>query len=55
MMSPPLAGAWIEILEVIAHGRETASPPLAGAWIEIRIIPVSSASSSVAPPRGGVD
>ena len=31
----PLAGAWIEILEIISSCYDISVAPLAGAWIEI--------------------
>ena len=60
-VSPPLAGAWIEISSASIFSWYAASPPLAGAWNEILSlihIQVSAgllSSIAVAPPRGGVD
>ena len=35
MLVAPLAGAWIEIQQMLESEREVAVAPLAGAWIEI--------------------
>ena len=54
-VSPPLAGAWIEISSASIFSWYAASPPLAGAWIEILAMIEPSCQLVVAPPRGGVD
>ena len=54
-VSPPLAGAWIEISSASIFSWYAASPPLAGAWIEIQVSAGLLSSIAVAPPRGGVD
>ena len=54
-LSPPLAGAWIEICLAECWWAIRPSPPLAGAWIEIGMPPMTPGPGLVAPPRGGVD
>ena len=54
-LSPPLAGAWIEIGPHPGGSPLGGSPPLAGAWIEIGMPPMTPGPGLVAPPRGGVD
>ena len=54
-MSPPLAGAWIEMLVFPSVQSSYRSPPLAGAWIEMSKSPLPGSCCLVAPPRGGVD
>ncbi len=34
--SPPVRGAWIEIVELSGGGGSYRSPPVRGAWIEIK-------------------
>ena len=52
-VSPPLAGAWIEISSASIFSWYAASPPLAGAWIEISLAPEPGYSLGSRPPRGG--
>ena len=33
--SPPVRGAWIEIIMSLQHRKDSVSPPVRGAWIEI--------------------
>ena len=54
--SPPVRGAWIEILWTDNNGlKNWASPPVRGAWIEIVPSGQLPAGPGVAPREGGVD
>ena len=54
-MSPPVRGAWIEILPVPKGDGPDESPPVRGAWIEITTDTPIAFSGIVASREGGVD
>ena len=51
----PLAGAWIEMTEVMTGMVKKPVAPLAGAWIEMFSITESLSSRFGRSPRGSVD
>ena len=51
-LSPPLAGAWIEICLAECWWAIRPSPPLAGAWIEIGMPPMTP-GRDWSPPLAG--
>ena len=53
--SPPVWGAWIEILLRRLISASSLSPPVWGAWIEISNCRFVGYRVSVAPRVGGVD
>ena len=53
--SPPVRGAWIEIILIVLYKLLNMSPPVRGAWIEIGYHHEGKPGEGVASREGGVD